>query len=83
MCTGVCSAEQVVAIHNQALSMAKSGKIDTILEMDWPSSDEDDGDFKGSGNDSDADGEAADEEPRKKSRRVRMPSPSAGHRCFC
>lgn len=69
-----------MATHNHVLAMAKGG-IQTILEMDWPSSDEDDGDFaEGSDDDNDAGaakGKAregdADVEPKKKSRRVRIP----------
>lgn len=76
-----CSAEQVVANHNQVLSSAKGGELNTILEMDWPSEDEDDGDFEESSDDSDDEratekerqqnGSAEEEgEPSKKSHRV-------------
>lgn len=76
-----CSAEQVVATHNNSLAMAKGGAINTILEMDWPSSDEDDEDFEDDSDadnaeaapgDTDAAAAGADEGPRKKSRRVCM-----------
>jgi hypothetical protein len=73
---GACSAEQVVATHNTALAVGKSGKVNTILEMDWPSSDDDD-DFGEPVVDSDAEGVGEDREddgePSKKCRRVRMP----------
>ena len=77
-----CSAEQVVATHNNSPAMAKGGAINTILEMDWPSSDEDDEDFEDDSDadaadapgDTDAAAAGADEGPRRKSRRVCMPS---------
>jgi hypothetical protein len=88
--TGLCSAEQVVATHNNLLSMAKSGNVSTILGVDLPSSDDEDEDFEGSRDESDADAaahksdeEGDDGEPCAKVRRVCLPKHFATDLTFC